>query len=38
MKQMGLCNLVKCLAKIQKQNIALALLIKAFSEIIDGCN
>ena len=38
MKQMDVCNLVECLAKIQKQNIALALLIKAFSEIIDGCD
>ena len=38
MKQTGVCNLVECLAKIQKQNISLALLIKVFSEIIDGCD
>ena len=38
MKQMDVCNLVEFLAKIQKQNITLALLIKAFSEIIDGCD
>ena len=38
MKQMGVCNLVECLAKIQKQNISLALLIKAFSEITESCD
>ena len=38
MKQMDVCNLVECLAKIQKQNITLALLIKVFIEIIDVCD
>ena len=38
MEQTDVCNLVEYLAKIQKQNITLALLIKAFIEIIDGCD